>query len=626
MCGIAGMMMAGGQPVDRSLLQTMTTALVHRGPDGDGYHVDGPIGLGHRRLAVIDIAGGAQPFASADERYQCVYNGEIYNYREIRTLLERAGHVFRTASDTEVLVQAYAHWGQACLERLNGMFAFAIWDSSENTLFCARDRFGQKPFHYLVSPDGSLYFASEIKGLYAVPGFSRKLDPQALDQFFAYGYVPEPRSIYGQVHKLAAGCFLTVAPGTPPNVHRYYDLPVQSSKAHSHIAWDDVSGAVMRHMVSDVPVGCFLSSGMDSASIAAAMVEHAGGSEVASFTLGADDPLLDERPQARRLAETLGTTHRDACVTPQMSGFIDRLIDIYGEPFADPAGFLTDQLAALARPHITVALGGDGADELFGGYRRYRLHIQEETVRRALPAAVRAALFAPLARLYPKLDWAPQMFRAKSTLESLAASTATAYFNSVSRVPDRDRLPIYSQAMLSSISGTHASDVLHTRLATCPSDDALDQLRWMDVATYLSGDILVKTDRATMAHGLEGRLPFLDPELAVLACALPTGQLVNRISGKALLRAGVEARLPKGTGHGPKRGFSVPLGRWIKDDMQARAGSAPLFPALYDSGLVRPDSIEGRAKRHAHGRRDAEGLLWSCMLIDRMISRGVLAV
>jgi len=631
MCGITGIVLADprGQ-VDRQCLQTMTDMVAHRGPDGEGIFTDPGVGLGHRRLSVIDLDGGAQPFAYGGGRYHIVFNGEIYNYRDLRQTLAAHGYVFTSNSDTEVIMAAYMHWGQDMLPHLNGMFAIALWDRVDASLFLARDPFGQKPLYYYRSRRGDLYFASEIAPLRDLPEVTPKADTAALDQFMAYGYVPEPRSIYADIQKLPAGHCLWVKDGHIGTVERYADLDFRRDSS-ARLGWGDIASAVGRHLVSDVPVGCFLSSGLDSATIASAVSAPSvqrppPHGRFQSFTLGSDDPETDERTTAAHIAEALGLDHHSTEIRPQLSGFVDRLIDIYGEPFADPAGILTDHIAAYARGHVTVALGGDGADELLGGYRRYHLHMREERVRRALPLSVRRALLAPLARLYPKLDWAPRFLRAKSTLESVAMTTGFAYFNSVARVPDRDRLPAYSPQFRTALSGRHAADILTERLATCPSDDPLDQLRWMDVPTYLAGDILVKTDRATMAHGLEGRLPFLDRDLARLACQLSSLDLVAGSVGKVPLRRAVAGHIPPAAGTGPKRGFSMPLGAWIAGSDAYAPAAAALWPAIADSGVFDMDVLQRRLAAHRTGRHNATELVWAVSILNRMLERGLLTL
>ena len=443
MCGIAGIVRLDSAPVDRELLARMNDAIRHRGPDGDGfYHAPG-IGLGHRRLAIIDLVGGVQPLFNEDRTVCVVFNGEIYNFQPLIAELTACGHRFRTRSDTEVIVHAWEEWGEACLDRFNGMFAFALWDSRSETLFLARDRLGEKPLYY-VNHGGLLLFASELKSLLCHPHLDRRLDPQAVEEFFAFGYIPDPRSIYRGVRKLMPGHYLRLRRGQKlPEPRAYWELQFTDGAAvtEEEVAEELIARlqeSVRMRMIADVPLGAFLSGGVDSSGIVA-MMAGLNEDNVSTFSMRFNTKGWDESAYAAAMAGRYHTDHHLKTSDPDSIGLINRLAAIYDEPFGDNSAMPTLQVCAMARENVTVALSGDGGDEVFAGYRRYRLHCLEESVRRVVPGAARRPLFGLFGALYPKLDWAPRPLRAKTTLQALACDPAGAYFSSVSKCTDRQR-------------------------------------------------------------------------------------------------------------------------------------------------------------------------------------------
>ena len=438
MCGIAGIFdYRGHSEIDRALLRRMTDALLHRGPDGEGFHIAPGIGLGHRRLAIVDLATGDQPLFNEDGTICVVYNGEIYNFQPLMAELGELGHVFRTRCDTEVIAHAWEEWGIGCLDRFNGMFAFALWDARRETLFLARDRLGEKPLYYSLLPNGLLLFASELKSLLLSPLIERQLDPQAIEEFFAFGYVPDPRSIYSDVKKLAPAHYLLIQRGRPLAEPRtYWDLRfvVSTAARREEVEEELISrlrDSVRMRMIADVPLGAFLSGGVDSSAVVA-MMAGLKAEPVGTFSISFGAKGWDESHYAAEIAQRYGTDHHVKAVDPNSFDLLDRLATIYDEPFGDSSAMPTLHVCATAREDVTVTLSGDGGDEVFAGYRRYRWHCFEERIRTRLPEALRRLLFGLLGAVYPKLDWAPRPLRAKTTFEGLARNTVDAYFSSVS--------------------------------------------------------------------------------------------------------------------------------------------------------------------------------------------------
>lgn len=622
MCGIAGIFDTQGRAgLDQDLLRRMTDVQSHRGPDGRGQFVDGKIGLGHRRLSIIDLGGGAQPMASADKRHVVTFNGEIYNFLELKAELEAKGEHFETRSDTEVLLAAYKVWGEDCVRRLRGMFAFAIWDKSRETLFLARDRLGKKPLYYTRLGNGLFLFASELKGILCHDGVSRKLDERAVEDYFALGYVADPKTIYSAVRKLPAGHSLTVAVGAHDVQPRaYWDLRFDHSVTGSaeDIAQElrvRLKEAVRLRMISDVPLGAFLSGGVDSSAVVA-MMSDLSSQPVKTCSIGFDTKAYDESAYAALVAERFHTDHFTRQVKADDFDLIDILAGVYDEPFADASALPTYRVCELARQRVTVALSGDGGDELFAGYRRQRLHMAEERIRSLIPRVLRRTLFGTLGRVYPKLDWAPQMFRARSTFQSLALTTADAYFNTVSAVVDDDRCRLFHPNFATALGGYHARDVMRHAMEGAPCEDALSLVQYADIKTYLVGDILTKVDRASMAHGLEVRAPILDHEFMEWAAGIPAALRLQGGEGKYIFKKALEGILPDDILYRTKMGFSSPISDWFRGPLQERMGRVLNSPRLLDSGIFNRDSLKTIEEEHLSGRRDHGRTLWSLTMFE----------
>ncbi|MEX2615432.1 MAG: XrtA/PEP-CTERM system amidotransferase [Alphaproteobacteria bacterium] len=621
MCGLSGYFDPRGQrPVDRALLLRMNDAIRHRGPDGDGVHLAPGIGLAHRRLAIIDVAHGAQPLYNEDNTVAIVFNGEIYNFQPLMAELESLGHRFRTRCDTEVIVHGWEEWGPDCVKRFRGMFAFALWDSNTETLFMARDRLGKKPLYYAVLPDETLIFASELKALMRHPGFRRDIDPRAVEDYFALGYVPEPRTIYQGAAKLEPAERMVWRRGAAMKRDIYWHLkmsesgPADLDDAETELR-ERLDEAVRLRMISDVPLGAFLSGGVDSSGIVALM---AGQSDrpVNTFSIGFGDRAFDESAYALQIAQRYETNHEMRVVDPDSFDLVDRLAGIYDEPFADSSAMPTFRVCALAREHVTVALSGDGGDEAFAGYRRYLWHHREGRLRSILPAAIGRPVFGALARIYPKMDWAPRMFRARNTFEELAMTPEAAFFHSVSVSSDAMRNRIFSPEFRRALQGHHAIETLSRHMAAADTDVPLLQAQYADIKTWLPGDILVKTDRASMANSLEVRAPLLDHEIVEWASTLPVALKLDGANGKRILKRAFEPLVPDDLLYRPKQGFSIPLASWFRGPLAAKVRQTVTGPAMAECGWFDMAVLKTLVDRHQSGLHDHSPVLWSLLMFD----------
>jgi len=627
MCGICGLLdLRGKRDFGPALLRRMNEALRHRGPDEGGEHFEPGLALGHRRLSIIDIATGQQPLFNEDGSVAVVFNGEIYNYRELVPELEALGHVFRTRSDTEVIVHAWEAWGEACVTRFRGMFAFAVWDRKQRALFLARDRLGVKPLYYAMLGDGAFVFGSELKALMQHPAFERVIDPLAVEEYFALGYVPEPRTIFRIARKLPPGHVLCARRDAPlPEPRPYWDVdfsaphPTAFSEAVAEFS-HRLREAVHLRLVSEVPLGAFLSGGVDSSAIVAAM---AGLSDVPVNTcsIAFDDPRFNESGFARLVAERYRTRHFVDTVSSEDFDLVDTLAALFDEPFADSSAIPTYRVCQLARRHVTVALSGDGGDESLAGYRRYRLHVAEERLRQALPAGARRLLFGPLGRLYPKLDWAPRLLRAKTTFQALAKESVAAYFHSVSIVRDGMRARLFSAQLRRELGGYGAIEVFRAHARNARTGEALALVQYLDIKTWLAGDINTKVDRASMAHALEVRAPLLDHELVEWLAGLPSSFKIHGKEGKYLFKKAMEPALPAEVLYRPKMGFSVPLARWLRGPLRERTRGAVLGERLAATGFFDTDTLRHLLEAHQSGARDYGAPLWALLMFDAFLRR-----
>ena len=528
MCGITGMFdTRGRRELDRALLRRMNESQAHRGPDGEGEHHEPGVALGHRRLAIIDLATGQQPLYNEDGTVVVVFNGEIYNYQELIPELQSLGHTFHTRSDTEVIVHAWEAWGEHCVDRFRGMFAFALYDRNRDVLFLARDRLGVKPLYYSLLHDGTLVFGSELKSLLVHPGLRREIDALAVEEYFAFGYVAEPRSIFAGTRKLPPGHVLTVRRGQPvPEPVEYWDVrftlasPITLEEACEELN-HRLEESIRLRMISEVPLGAFLSGGVDSSAVVATMA-RVSRVPVNTCSIAFDDPAYDETRFAQQVAERYQTRHFVDRVASDDFDLIDELARVYDEPYADSSAIPTYRVCQLARSHVTVALSGDGGDESFGGYRRYQLHMMEERLRSMLPLGVRRPVFGLMGRVYPKADWAPRVFRAKTTFESLARTSVEAYLHSMSIISEPMRQGLFTDSFKTRLAGYRAGNVFERHANRAGTDDPLALIQYIDLKTYLVGDINTKVDRASMAHSLEVREPLMDHPLIEWLAGLPS--------------------------------------------------------------------------------------------------------
>lgn len=627
MCGIAGIVHTEGlKPVDPDRLRRMCDAISHRGPDGEGIWTAPGIGLGHRRLSIIDLAGSPQPMLSAGGDAVIVFNGEIYNFRELRKELRALGAVFRTDGDTEVILEAWRHWGIGCLPRLHGMFAFALHDLKQRTTLLARDRLGVKPLFTARLADGAVIFGSELKALLAHPSLRRDIDPLAIEDYLAWGYVPDHRSILKGVSKLPAGHYQLLRHDAPPGSPvQWWDVSFadrtreKAADLEAHLL-HRMREAVTSRMLADVPLGAFLSGGVDSSSVVALMAE-ASTEPVKTCSIGFDVAALDETAYADRIAAQYGTEHRKRTVSADDFGLIDRLAGMFDEPFADASALPTLRVCELAREHVTVALSGDGADEAFAGYRRQTFHHREEQARAILPAALRQPLFGALGRVWPKADWAPRPLRAKSTLLSLARSGEEGYARALAVTAPELRDSLYTLDFKRLRGDYRAEQPLVALMHNAPARSGLDRAQYADLKFYLPGDILTKVDRASMAVSLEAREPLLDHRLVEFASRLPESVRVRGTTGKWLMKQTMRRYLPDDVLFRPKMGFVTPIADWLRGPLSGEALGLASSGALAATGWIDANRLDTLAKEHVAGRADHSRLIWQMLMLRKSLAR-----
>ena len=627
MCGITGIFDTQGQAeIDRSLLSRMNETQFHRGPDEGGLHIEPGVGLAHRRLSIIDLSSGQQPLFNEDHSVVVTYNGEIYNFPQLTEELKAAGHRFRTHCDTEVIVHAWEEWGEACVERFRGMFAFAVWDRNRQKLFLARDRLGIKPLYYALLDDGSFVFASELKALQAHPRLPRRLDPLAVEEYFAFGYVPEPRTIYQGVYKLPPAHRLTLERGKPlAEPRQYWEVPFEPLPKADEVELgqallEGLDEAVRIRMIAEVPLGAFLSGGVDSSAVVAAMA-RASEEPVNTCSISFGDPAYNEARYAAMVAERYHTAHRVEQVDPDDFDLVDRLADLYDEPYADSSALPTYRVCELAKREVTVVLSGDGGDENLAGYRRYRWHTYEEKMRALVPGPLRRPLFGFLGAVYPKADWAPKIFRAKSTFQAMARDSLEGYLHSVSILSNEMRERLFSDRLKGELQGYRAVEVFRRHAANAPSDHPLSLVQYLDLKTYLPGDILTKVDRASMAHALEVRVPILDHHLVEWMSGLPPELKLKGREGKYLFKKALEPHLPREILYRPKMGFAVPLASWFRGPLKERVRQGILGGHMADSGLFDQHYLQTLVDQHQSGRWDHASTLWTLLMFESFLRK-----
>jgi asparagine synthase (glutamine-hydrolysing) len=625
MCGIVGLFdTRGKREIDLSLLQRMNQTQFHRGPDEGGVHREPGIGFGHRRLSIIDLSSGQQPLFNEDHSIVVTYNGEIYNFQDLAVELAGLGHTFRTHCDTEVIVHAWEQWGERCVERFRGMFAFGLWDRNQQTLFLARDRLGVKPLYYAMLDEGMFIFASELKALLAHPRLKREMDHSAVEEYFAYGYVPEPKTIFRNALKLPPGHTLTLCAGQgSPQTREYWDVPFVPQGSISDKEAEEeliirLREAVKIRLVAEVPLGAFLSGGVDSSGVVA-MMSGLMNEPVNTCSISFGDPAFNESQYAQKVADRYQTAHHVEQVDKDDFDLIDKLAALYDEPFADSSAIPTYRVCELARKRVTVALSGDGGDENLAGYRRYRWHLHEERLRSAIPLAARKTVFGALGSLYPKADWAPRMFRAKSTFQALARDSVEGYFHTISIMGDYMRQRLFSDSFKRNLQGYQAVEVLQAHAKRAPAEDPLSLVQYLDLKTYLVGDILTKVDRASMVHALEVRVPLLDHKLVEWISGLRSTLKLRGSEGKYIFKKALEPHLPDDILYRSKMGFAVPLASWFRGPLRKRVNDALLGETLANTGMFNRSFLQEMLNHHQSGRRDYSAPLWTLLMFEAFL-------
>ena len=620
MCGIAGFAFVDQRhPVDRELLKRMTAVMRHRGPDADGFHVGPGVGLGHRRLSIIDLAGGDQPIYGEDRSCAVILNGEISNFHELQRDLAARGHVFKTRSDTESIVHAYEEWGLDCVTRLRGMFAFALWDESRRRLILARDRAGKKPLYYHA--DGErLVFASEIKGLLQDPSIKRRLSPESLNDYFSFGNIPSPNTVFQDIHQVPPAHLLIWERGQT-RLQEYWDVtfqptgpsrPEEALEAFAPL-FDE---AVRIRMVADVPLGAFLSGGIDSSAVVASMARQSDR-PVVTTSVGFAERTHSELEHARLVARAVRSRHHEILVRPNAVEDLLRLVWHLDQPFADSSALPTYYVSKAAREQVTVALSGDGGDEIFAGYqRRYGVHRLESRLRRLVPEPLRRGVLARLGRIYPRAEWIPRPLRWKLVLLNLGQPFERAYFNDLSLFLEEEKEALCSPEFLAQ---TRHHDPFHAfarHFERVRGADPLSRILYVDFKTWLHNDILVKVDRMSMACSLEVRAPLLDHKVVEFAAALPPELKYRGPVSKFLLKSHVASRLPGLDASRPKQGFELPLAAWLRGDLRDTARDLLFSARAAQRGYVRPETVMRIWGAHQRGLRNHASQIWALIVLE----------
>lgn len=614
MCGICGVLsFQGEEKIEEGLLRGMCQTLVHRGPDEEGYYFSGGVALGVRRLKVIDLLTGSQPVSDERKRVWVVLNGEIYNFKELRKELESKGHTFKTRSDTETIVHLYEEEGERFTKRLNGMFAIALWDEENRRLLLVRDRLGIKPLYYYVSPM-HLLFGSEIKPLLKA-GIPRRIDSQALHDYLSYNYIPAPRSIFEGVQKVLPGTFLKAERGRI-RAERYWDIPYSSSSGRGEDRcgeelFERLKSAVKRRLVSDVPLGIFLSGGIDSSTLVAMMAEVSGG-RIQTFSIGFEERDFSELEEARIVAERFGTDHHEEMVTADLSAIFPELIRYFDEPFADSSAIPLFYLARMARGRVTVALGGDGGDEVFGGYHTYSAFKLANLYRRFPGFFSRGIVPALVHRLPVSHGKISFDFKAKRFLKGALLSPEEGHFHYKVAFDEPMKRELYDSPR----EMEDSCRIMREHFSRCPSSSPLDRLQYVDSKVYLPDDILVKVDRMTMAHSLEARVPYLDHELVEFMAQVPPELKIKGLKKKYLLKKIMRGILPQSTLRGKKRGFNVPIPLWICGKLNPFIREVLSANHVRKTGLFNPNYIERLIQEHERRRADYSRNIWELLIFQ----------
>ncbi|TPV62104.1 asparagine synthase (glutamine-hydrolyzing) [Aestuariibacter sp. GS-14] len=623
MCGIAGFSRFQFEAGDESLLTSMGQAILHRGPDAGGTYIDEHVGLCHRRLSILDLsAAGNQPMFSKDQRYVIVFNGEIYNFLELRAALETEGHVFSTHTDTEVIIALYAKMGVECLAELNGMFTFAIWDKQEHTLFIARDRMGKKPLYYTYE-QGKLAFASEIKALLPVPFVEREIRDDAVYDFFAYQYIPDPKTIFKGVHKCPPAHYMFYKNGEL-TCQQYWDVDFSkvsqaSEEELTNQLRDLTAHCTRQRMIADVPLGAFLSGGVDSSGVVAMMAQQSE-SPVKTCSIGFDEKRFNETEFARIVAEQYHTEHHEFIVHDNVSDNLEHIVSFFDEPFADPSLVPTYFVSKLARQEVTVAIAGDGGDEVFAGYEKYSIDAIENDLRNKVPTWIRKAILPKVANLVAG-SGISVLKKVKSLCDSLSCDPAMGFYITNSQIDDRQWQQLVKPDFAAKLGAYHPSKITLDAYEKANGPDHLSRILYTDMKTYLPGGILVKVDRMSMAHSLEVRAPILDRDVIEFAATVPSAFKFKNGEKKHILKEAFKPLLPNDILYRKKMGFSVPLDQWLRDEIKAIAEK---YLFAEQAGLLtyfNASAIKQLWNQHQSGSHQHGTVLWSLLMFEMWYQR-----
>lgn len=627
MCGICGIVdFKTSQPVNQDILLKMTQAMKHRGPDEQGFYNCGPAGLGSRRLSIIDLASGRQPIANEDQSMWIVFNGEIYNYRELRIYLQKKGHTFRTQTDTEVILHLYEEFGLDCIQHLNGIFAFAIWDIPRQELTLARDRMGIKPLYY-TETNNSFIFGSELKVVLAHPEVKREIDLISLNEYLSFEYVPSPRTIIRHIYRLEPGYILRF---NQQGLHRqsYSNISLARSESRPPVHWRDYATglydrlreSVKQELVSDVPVGVLLSGGLDSSTIAALMTELYPGT-VDSFSVGFEETSFDESRYARTVAQHVGTRHNELILTSQMvAEMVPTITEFLDEPFGDSSLIPTYFLSLFARGQVKVVLGGDGGDELFAGYPTLTAHRLIEYYERIVPWPVRASLAPKVLDMLPvSFNNISFDFKVRRFLAGRGVSLQARHHRWLGSFMDEDKALLLQDWLKPVLRDTYTQAYTHTR--ECDARLPLNQLLYNDIKMYLEGDILYKVDRASMAASLEVRVPFLNREMVQFATDLPVELKLHRLTSKYLLKKSMEGKLPREIIHRRKKGFNMPVAHWLMGELRELVLAMLSEERIIRQGFFNYSYIKQLLDQHFSRQRDNRKFLWTLLIFQLWYDR-----
>jgi asparagine synthase (glutamine-hydrolysing) len=624
MCGITGFINADGGTVDRALLERMNLAIIHRGPDEDGFYVKENVGMAMRRLAIIDLAGGQQPIANEDGSKWIVFNGEIYNYQSLRDGLLERGHKLHTKSDTEVVVHLYDEYGPDCLTHLRGMFAFAIWDENDRSLFIARDRVGKKPLLFSHQPSGDLIFGSEFQAVLQHPSISRDVDHDAIDSYLSYLCVPAPQTAFKSIRKLEPGHWLRWKDGQIET--RRYWLPDFSKKIKiTETEAIEETTRILREstklrLISEVPLGAFLSGGVDSSIIVALMAQESS-TPVKTFSIGFEEQDFSELKYARRVAEHVGAEYNEFIVRPNALEILPTLVEHYGEPYADSSAIPTYYVSKETRKHVTVALNGDGGDESFAGYERYMAMAVAEVYKK-IPRAFRGALIEGPVNMLPTSEIKKTAIRdVQRFFISVSEEIPARYGRWMSTFKPKIKDNIYTDEFSDSIDRNQAWNVLNKWIGNSNGVGLLDKMLLADLMTYLPNDLLVKVDIASMSNSLEARSPFLDHKVIEFAASLPENLKMNRFRPKSLLKKVAARLVPRDVVYRPKMGFGVPVGQWFRGEMKGFVRDILLSKQALERGIIKPDKIEEYVAQHTSGQVDHSFQIWTLLMLELWYQR-----